>query len=153
MYSKETIKNTNSMFFTSFGKYMGNNRSYDGSKVKWINYSTGIKQLYIRIQADQYSAKVCIDIQHKDSEIRELFYEQFLELKNVFHSITQKEWIWNLEYLSPSGNILSRIHTELSEVSIYDKGDWKKIFKFYKFSLLKFDEFWVEFKDLFMEMQ
>ena len=53
-------------------------QSVTGSKVNWINYNTGVKNIYFRLEVDQHSARVFIDLQHKDEDIRELFYEQFV---------------------------------------------------------------------------
>ena len=42
MYDKETVRNTNKLFYTSFGRYISGFKSSNGSKIKWINYDTGI---------------------------------------------------------------------------------------------------------------
>ena len=101
----------------------------------------------------KFSARLCIDVQHKDHEIRELFYEQFLALKIVFHSIMENEWNWNAHFKDETGYDKCRIYIELNDVNIFDKSTWKKTFKFYEKYLLKFDGFWIEFKDLFLQMQ
>ena len=62
MYDRETVKNTKKLFYTSFGKYISRERSSSGLKVKWINYETGIKSIFVRLDANQKNAKVCIDI-------------------------------------------------------------------------------------------
>ena len=153
MYDKDTVKNTKTEFYTSFGKFMGNHRSAHGNKVKWVNYNTGIKHLYLRLEADKKSARICIDLQHKDDDIRELFYEQFKALKTVFHEIMKTEWVWVEKHINETGFDQCRIYIEIDEFNIFDKTTWKKAFKFYKNYLLKFDSFWVEFKDLFLQMQ
>ena len=153
MYDRETVRSTNALFFTSFGKYMVKYQSVTGSKVNWINYNTGVKNIYFRLEVDQHSARVFIDLQHKDEDIRELFYEQFLALKTVFHSIMEIEWNWNAHFQDETGCEKCRIYIELNDVNIFDKSTWKKVFKFYEKYLLKLDEFWIEFKALFLQMQ
>lgn len=153
MYDKDTVKNTKTEYYTSFGKFMGKHRSAHGNKVKWVNYNTGIKHLYLRLEADKKSARICIDLQHKDDDIRELFYEQFKALKTVFHEIMETEWVWVEKHINETGFNQCRIYIEIDEFNIFDKTTWKKAFKFYKNYLLKFDSFWVEFKDLFLQMQ
>ena len=153
MYDKDTVKNTKTEFYTSFGKFMGKHRSAHGNKVKWVNYNTGIKHLYLRLETDKKSARICIDLQHKDDDIRELFYEQFKALKTVFHEIMETEWVWVEKHINETGFNQCRIYIEIDEFNIFDKTTWKKAFKFYKNYLLKFDSFWVEFKDLFLQMQ
>ncbi len=153
MYDRETVRTTNALFFTSFGKFMMKQRSNSGNKVNWINYKTGVKSLYFRLEVDQRSARVCIDIQHKDEYIRELLFEQFLSLKTIFNTVTDNNWNWIESYENETGNTFSRIYAEIEEVNIYKKESWHPIFNFYKHSLLKLDEFWIEFKALFLQMQ
>ena len=153
MYDKDTVKNTKTEFYTSFGRYMGKHRSVYGNKVKWINYNTGIRHLYIRLEANKKSARLCIELQHKDDEIRGLFYEQFLVLKTVFHETMEVEWNWIENNKNETGDEISRIYIEINNFNIFEKSTWKKAFKFYEEYLLKFDSFWIEFKDLFLQMQ
>ena len=153
MYDKETVRNTKTLFYTSFGKFMGREKSNSAEKVKWINYQTGIKSIFVRLDANQKIARVSIDIQHKDVDIRELHYEQFIQLKKVFSSISEVNWIWEENYLSENNTEFSRIYSEHSNFNIYDKAKWKSAFNFYKKSLLHFDEFWCDYKELFLQLQ
>ena len=153
MYDKGTVKNIKKEFYTSFGRFMGKHRSIYGNKIKWINYNTGIRHLYIRLEADKKSARLCIDLQHKDEEIRALFFEQFLAIKTVFHETMKTEWNWVESKKNETEDEISRIYIEINDINIFDKSTWKKVFKFYEEYLLKFDGFWIEFKDLFMQMQ
>tara|TARA_Y100001968_G_C19384106_1_gene731883 strand:- start:337 stop:798 length:462 start_codon:yes stop_codon:yes gene_type:complete len=153
MYDRETVKNTKKLFYTSFGKYISRERSSSGLKVKWINYETGIKSIFVRLDANQKNAKVCIDIQHKDSDIRELHYEQFIQLKKVFSSLSDVNWTWDENYTHDNSTTFSRISSTLPNFNIYDKSQWKTAFEFYKKSLNHFDVFWCEFKELFLQLQ
>ena len=153
MYSKEFIKETKTLFYTSFGKFMKKNRSRLGKKVKWMNYPTKVKDIYIRLYADNKSASVFIDLQHSDEGIRLLFYDQFLELKKVFEQYNNSEWQWCKETCNDIGLPCSRIITSIENVSIYDKSTWKKIFQFYEDKLLNFDEFWIEFNEVFKQLE
>jgi hypothetical protein len=153
MYDKDFVRNTKSLFYTSFGKYMKNEVSKTGLKVKWINYQTGIKQLYIRLDANQKHARVCIDLQHKDNDIRELHYEQFIELKKVFTEMSELKWEWKEIHFNEYNDQSSRIYTELENFNIYDKSTWKTAFNFYKKSMFHIDEFWYDYKELFLQLQ
>ncbi len=153
MYDRETVRNTKSLFYTSFGKFMKNEYSKSGLRVKWINYQTGIKQLYIRLDADNKNARFCIDIQHKDIDIRELQYAQFVELNKLFTAISDLNWTWNENFTNENSNQCCRISTEIENFNIYDKANWKIAFDFYKKSLIHFDEFWYDYKELFLQLQ
>ena len=119
MYDKDTVKKTKTEFYTSFGKFMGKHHSSQGNKVKWVNYNTGIKHIYLRLEADKKSARICIDLQHKDDDIRELFYEQFKALKTVFHEIMKTEWVWVEKHINETGFDQCRIYIEINEFNIF----------------------------------
>ena len=77
MFSKNEKKEMRVLFFTSFGKYMSNELSSNGKKIKWLNYPTKIKGIHFKLHCDKNHASIFIDIQHKDEEIRKLFFDQF----------------------------------------------------------------------------
>ena len=85
MYSKAEATQLRQAFWTTFGQYMAPVPSAEGDTTNWINYKTGIKHLYFRMQADNRRAYVAIEMNHPDAGIRELFFEQFRELKTVLH--------------------------------------------------------------------
>lgn len=152
MFSKEEKKAFNQLFWTSFGKYMSKHESSSGMKVNWSNYKTRIKDVYVRLQIDTKKAYFSIDLQHPDEGIRALFWEQFLELRTVFHSIMNEELTWT-EKIVEQGKSLSKIHVELFDVNIYNKSTWENAFPFFEKHMLGFDEFWTEFSELFVILQ
>jgi len=153
MYSKEERSRLNTLFWTSFGKYMGNrHRSVSNHKVKWVNYKTGVSHIYFRLYADHSNAIISIDIQHKDEGIRELFLEQFIQLKGVLHGKLGEEWEWQKEARTESGQSICRICTTLSGKSVYKKSDWNDIFQFFEHRMVALDSFWEEFKDIFVHL-
>lgn len=154
MYGKEEAIELRKLFWTSFGKYIGHNRFANGKKGKWLNYKTGVKDIYFRLDVDKRTAKVCIDIQHKDNGIRELFFEQFKELKTVFETTTNtKKWIWLNEYTNSFNKNISRIYVEIDKVNMYDKSTWNVIFPFLSKHIIAVDIFWEEFKDIFKHLE
>ena len=154
MYGKEEAHNLRILFWTSFGKYIGHNRLASGKKGKWLNYKTGVKDIYFRMDADKRTAKVCIDIQHRDDGIRELFFEQFKEVKTVFEDITgTNEWIWVENYVNNFNKTIHRIYVEIDGVNLYDKNTWAIIFPFFAKHMIALDEFWYEFSDLFKQLE
>ena len=81
MYSKEEAFQIRKKFWTSFGRYMKLQNSASGEEVNWINYKTGIKQLFFKTDVDNKSARIAIEIALKDREMQELMFEQFEVLK------------------------------------------------------------------------
>jgi len=78
MYTKAEASQLRQAFWTTFGQYMQPVPSAEGGPVNWVNYKTGIKHLYFRMQADNRQATIAIELTMSDAGIRELFFEQFL---------------------------------------------------------------------------
>ncbi len=153
MYSKDFIKETKTQFYTNFGVFMRKHKSLNEKKIKWVNYPTYVKSIFLRIHADTKIARVQIDFQQKDADIRSLFFEQFKELKKIFHSTQNEVWNWEENYISELGIEWSRVYIEIENVNIYDKNTWREIFEFFESKLLRFDDFWNEFRELFKQLE
>jgi hypothetical protein len=149
MYSKDQASQLKQAFWTAFGQYMGPVLSAEGLRTNWINYKTGVKHIYFKMQADTRSASISIDINHLDIELQQLFFEQFTTYKTMLHSTLDEEWQWTLHSTDEYGKTVSRIYTELSPVSIFQKEDWPKLISFFKPRIIALDEFWSDVKVAF----
>jgi hypothetical protein len=153
MFSKEEAKRLIKLFWTSYGKFMGKHQSFLGKNIKWVNYKTGVKDVYFRLRADSKKAEIAIEIQHKDDGIRELFFDQFLELKTVFTSMVG-EWIWEKNIYNEQGIQISKIYLPYPErANVYDQNTWAGCFKFFEENIVSLDEFWSEFSDLLKQLE
>ena len=101
------------------------------------------------MEAGKKSASIAVEIAHPDPGIQELFFEQFLELKNVLHSTLNEEWEWQLHRMDEEGKITSRIIRQLYVVSIFNKNDWPALISFFKPRIIALDEFWSDAKYAF----
>jgi hypothetical protein len=142
MYSREEASIIRQEFWTAFGKYMSPVPSAEGLKVNWINYHTRIRDVHFRMDAGPKSAAIAITLEHRDPDIRELYFEQFLELKEFLHSILQEEWAWQQHVTLPDGRVISRIVKELPDVSIFHKDQWPDLISFFKPRIIALDSFW-----------
>lgn len=143
MYSKEEASQIKKKFWTTFGQYMAHNLSSEGLKVNWINYRTGLKDVYFRMDIVKKETYIGIEIHHLDEGIRELFFEQFLELKTYLHSILEEEWVWDSNYTSDHNDkTISRIYTTLSGYTLFNEDHWPNLISFLKSRMVKLDEFW-----------
>jgi hypothetical protein len=149
MYSKDQASQLKQAFWTAFGQYMGPVMSADGLRTNWINYKTGVKHIYFKMQADNKMASIAIEISHPDAELQELFFEQFATYKAMLHSTLEEEWEWQLHTTDDYGKTISRIYTELKPVSIFQKEDWPKLISFFKPRMIALDEFWSNAKYAF----
>jgi hypothetical protein len=89
MYSKEQSSKLKTQFWTSFGQYMKPVPGATGLPVNWINYKTGIKHVHFKMDADNKTATIGIEISHPKEEERSHYYNQFLSLKNLLTSTTE----------------------------------------------------------------
>lgn len=149
MFSKAEASQIRQEFWTTFGQYIAPQLSAEGLRVNWVNYKTGIKSVFFRMQAENRSARIGIEITHFDLGIQELFYEQFLELKTLLRSYLGEEWIWELHHTDMEGRTISRIYTEIKEVSIFNRDSWPALISFFKPRIIALDEFWSDAKYAF----
>jgi hypothetical protein len=98
--------------------------------------------VYFRLQADNRHASIAIELTQPDAGVRELFFEQFLELKPLLHEALGEPWRWELHTTDANGLPLSRIYTEMQPVNLFNRDDWPALISFFKPRLLALDEFW-----------
>ncbi|MCC3151797.1 DUF4268 domain-containing protein [Hymenobacter sp. BT770] len=144
MYSKAEVTQLRQAFWTAFGQYMAPVPSAEGDSTNWINYKTGIKHVYFRMQADNRRATIAIELTHPDAGIRELFYEQFVELKALLHEALGEEWSWEAEATDAVGLPYSRIYIELSPANLFNREDWPALISFFKPRIMALDAFWAD---------
>ena len=149
MYTKEEASQLRQEFWTTFGQYLSPLRSAEGLKINWVNYKTGLKHVYFRMQADKKKAWIAIEIAHPDEGIQELFYEQFLELKTLLHSYLDEDWEWVLHTTDENGKTISRIFKELFPVNVFNRNDWPELISFLKPRIVALDLFWSDAKYAF----
>lgn len=149
MYSKEEASKIKEQFWITFGKYMKPIPSADGLPINWVNYKTGVKHIFFRMDADGQKAKLTIAITHSDQLSRQLYFEQFEALKTIFCDSMDDEWTWELNAVDNFNNVQAQISKTLHGVSIYKKDDWPALITFLKTGIIAYDRFWVEVKPIF----
>ena len=153
MYSKQEASQLRQEFWTAFGQYMLPVLSGEGEKINWINYKTGEKDIYFRMNADNKKASIGIELTHKDAGMQELYFEQFRQLQKMLDNALPEKWIWCLHTRNEHGKIISRIYTEMENVSIFKKEDWSQLISFFKLRIMALDEFWSTAKYVFEAMR
>ena len=149
LYTKDEASQLKQAFWTTFGQYIAPQLSAEGLKINWINYKTGLKYVYFKMDADKHTATISIELAHPDAGIQELFFEQFAEFKNILHSALDEDWEWELHHGDENSKVVSRIYTQLNGVSIFSKNDWPALISFFKPRIIALDEFWIDVKDGF----
>lgn len=142
MYSREEAKRIKESFWTSFGQYLSVIPGADGGKVTWVNYKTGIRFLFFRMDAGNKTAQIAIEIANPDAGIRALIFEQFLQYKTLLEEELGEEWVWDAEYDDEYGKPKARIFMEIPNVSVFRKEDWPALITFFKPRIMALDSFW-----------
>ncbi len=142
MYNRQQASQLREEFWTTFGRYMSPVPSAEGGKINWINYRTTLKDVYFRMDVNQKSAIIAIILEHPDAGIRELYFQQFQELKSLLQSTLEEEWEWQSHFRLEDDKIISRIYKELPGVSVYNKEQWPDLISFFKPRIIALDLFW-----------
>ncbi|MEP7238887.1 MAG: DUF4268 domain-containing protein [Ferruginibacter sp.] len=148
MYSKDQTSKLKTQFWTNFGQYMKPIPGVSGLPVNWINYKTGIRNIHFKMDADNTSAVIAIEISHPKEAERLQYYNQFLSLKKVLYSTTTFNWQFN-ETFETDHKTISSISQQLDCVNILNQSDWPSIISFLKPRIIALDAFWEIVKDGF----
>lgn len=150
MYSKEQASAIRQEFWTTLGKYLSPVPGAAGEKINWINYKTGVKGIFFKMDADNKRAIVKIEISKNIAEERKKFFDLFLSLKMAFEN--GNSWTWHPESFNAAGKPIACIYKELAAINIFQKENWPGLISFFKDHAIAFDKFWHDYKDVF-EMQ
>lgn len=148
MFTREEQQQKNTAFWMAFKQFMQPYRSSNGRRINWQTYPSDVKDVFIRLEADGKGARLCFDIQPKDTGVRAIIWEQMTELKNVMelNLSMSPEWI---EHFQPrEGRVISRIMWENKELNFHNEQDHPLIVEFFRDRLIEFDRFYQEFKEL-----
>jgi len=146
MYSRQQSSKLRQEFWTAFGRYMTPVLSAEGEPINWINYRTGEKNIQFRMHAGNRGASIAIELTHPDPEIQQIYFEHFLQLKHILQHELQEEWTWKLHDTDEHGKTITRIYTELHDVSLFRNSDWPALISFFKERIIALDAFWSNVK-------
>ncbi len=142
MFKRQEASHLREEFWTTFGRYMSPVPSAEGMKINWINYKTMLREVHFRMDVNQKSAIISITIEHHDAGIRELYFQQFEELKTLLHATLEEEWEWQAHIRMAEDKIISSISKELTGVSVFNKDQWPDLISFFKPRIMALDRFW-----------
>ena len=149
MYTKQEASLIRKKFWTRFGQYMRPLPGAGGEPVNWLNYKTGIKHFYFRMDAGHQHASVSIELKHPDPVLQQKYFLQLQQLKNILQQITGEPWVWQSQQPDEDGNLISRAGIVLENVNVFRESDWPAIISFLKPRIMALDEFWEQVKDGF----
>lgn len=152
MYSKDEAARLRQQFWISFGQYMKPVPSVSGYPVNWINYKTGVKNIFFKMDVDTKKATISIQLSHPDAGIRELVFNQFEEFKLMLRNTVNEDWDWLQDTTDEYGKTVSQIAITLEKVNIYNQQQWPELISFFKPRIIALDEFWDNVKPVFEDL-
>jgi hypothetical protein len=141
MYSKQEAATLKREFWTILGKYLAPIPSSEEEKVNWMNYKTGEKDIYFRMNADTKKASISIELTHKDPGIQEIYYRHFISLKSILEEFAGK-WNWEPLKLNSNEQLVSKIYIDKTGLNILNRKDWPELITFFKANMITLDKFW-----------
>jgi hypothetical protein len=153
MYSKEEKKALKVGFWTSLNDKLTEAGKAKGRNLEWMSYPTQLKPLFFRMEADETSARLCIDVQFFNDGVREVYFQQFEGFETILKKTLGDDLIFQKEFEHWNGKTISRIYCELADVNVNKKEDWEKIQVYLTEKFLKLDEFWQEFSEVFTALK
>jgi hypothetical protein len=149
MYTKAEASAVKQKFWTSFGKYMQPVPSASSEKVNWINYKTGIKGIYFKMDANKDFVYISIEIFLPDKALEHQYYQTFRNLAKQFEEVVGIDWETKENHITNDYKSVSIIYTELQNVNIFKESDWPTIIEFLKKNIIALDAFWDSYKPAF----
>jgi hypothetical protein len=150
MYGKQEASLMRKEFWTSLGLYMRPLLGADGEQVNWLNYKTGVKHIYFRMDADNKRVSIGIELRQVDNETRKDHYARLAQFRGMLEEETGEVWVWEEDSLDEDGRSFSRISIAVGGVNIFNKADWPAMISFLKPRMLALDNFWWQVKDMFL---
>ena len=147
MFTRQEASAIKRQFWTRLGLYMKPIPSSWHEKVNWLNYKTGIKDIFFRLNADTKLAAIAIEFHHSDHIIRQIFFDHFVAMKAMFLRELGEGWDWVQNAHDEHGKPIALIQIQLPGVNVLNEQDWPALIAFFKSGLVALDRFWGDVKD------
>lgn len=152
MLSKEEQKQKNKDFWEGFKEFMRKTPSANGKRMNWLSYKTEVKDVYLRLEANNRGCGLHFDIQPKDDAIRAILWEQMGELKKVLSDEMPTSGDWHERFFDMNNHEISRISWTNDSYNYFLEKDENEIYAYLKSHLLGFDRFYQEYKEILISL-
>jgi hypothetical protein len=144
MYSKEEVQRLKREFWIEFAaKYPR----------KWVLYDTKIKDFSLKFYADNKKVQVLIDIEHRNNEVRKIYFEKIESLKTILENDFVKNLVFENNFTLENGKTISRIWLEKTALSISNRNHWDRIFDFFYENMNALEMFYFEYADYIRDIE
>jgi hypothetical protein len=137
MFSKEESPQLKKEFWMAFA---------EAYPIKWLLYNTKIKDVAFKFDVDNKKAQVIYEIASKDQNLRTIYFEKIVSLKEILTQDYIDDLIFDQEvYLE--NKVVSRVYCQMDGISLHNKATWPQIFDFFNEKMMTFQMFFYEYED------
>lgn len=144
MYSKEETQKLKREFWIAFAEKYPR---------KWLLYDTKIKDFSFKFYVDNKKAQVLIDIEHRNDDKRNAYFEKLKSLKNILQEEFIPELVFEKNFVLENGKTISRIWVEKLEVSVSNRKYWDEIFDFFYEKMNALEMFYLEYDEFIKDIE
>ncbi len=148
MYSKEEAKALRIKFWNSFEKFSKKKRKKLGKSAQWMLQKTGIKGFDLKFDTLNDSIQVGFEIASKGLQRQIKYYEKMQSLKTLLDETFNHQLIWNDHYITKNDKEVFRIYVEKENLRLFNESDWDQIFEFFFKQMVKFEDWFLEYRDI-----
>lgn len=143
MFSKAEAQKMKKEFWTAFA---------EAYPRKWLLYDTKIKDVTFKFYVDNKKAQVMLDIEPKEDEKRNIYFEKIESLKSILLEEFLPDAVFEKNYYLENGKVISRVWVELNGISLYNMASWAAIFRFFNIHMDAFERFFYEYEDYIRDL-
>ena len=144
MYSKEETQKLKREFWVTFAEKYPR---------KWLLYDTKIKDFSFKFYVDNKKAQVLIDIEHRNDDKRNAYFEKVEALKSILEEEFIKDLVFEKNYVLENGKTISRIWVEKLGTGVSNKNNWDAIFDFYNDKMSALELFYLEYDEFIKDIE
>lgn len=147
MYNREEAKQLRLDFWNGFGYYSRNLSHLKSQNNKWVLYHTKIKNLELKFELERFTARVILEINHRNENLRLDMFEQIQQYKTVVEETFGEALIWDYVYTLPTQKEVCRIYCEKDTFDFHKREHWPAIYQYLSAHMIKMEAAFYEIKD------
>ncbi len=144
MYSKDEIRELKTEFWNIFAEQYPR---------KWLLYDTKIKDFALKFYLDKKRVEVLIAIEHKDLELRKIYFQKIESLKTILTEEFLPDVEFDEHFTLSNGKQISKIWVEKEGITFHNKKNWDDIFEFFYDKMDAFERFYYEYEDYIKDLE
>ncbi len=144
MYSKEEAQKIKKEFWITFAQKYPR---------KWLLYQTKIKDVAFKFHVDNKIARVSLDIEPKEEDLRKIYYEKIESLRTLLLQDYFETLNFTPNLTLENGKTISRIGLEIANISVNNPATWDTIFVFFAQHMDAFERFFYEYQDYISDLE